>query len=286
MAGVERNSPVMMPFFSQRSSCWAAASLMCFVLMGCSTPAGRGRAACTPKQLQDPALVEYCASLGAADVAQGADVGTPSSDAQGSPSTGDTGVTTSPSTGDTGVTTSPDATDTAQNDATQTQANPQVTLVTSLGEITIELKTAEAPVTTQNFLVYVNDGFYDGDDGLGATTFHRVISGFMVQGGGITADGTNKQTHAAIVNESTNGLLNVRGSVAMARTKKPNSATSQFFINHADNAFLNYANAQEPGYAVFAEVVAGMDVVDTIAALATGDDDVPLQTVTITDVTQ
>ena len=159
----------------------------------------------------------------------------------------------------------------------------QVTVVTSMGAITIDLNPIAAPVSTENFLTYAQDGFYDGDDGLGATTFHRVIAGFMIQGGGITESGTKKQTHPPIVNESGNGLLNIRGSVAMARTSDPDSATSQFFINHVDNSFLDPAG-QEPGYAVFGQVVSGMDVVDAIAAVQTDGGDVPLSAVLIEDV--
>lgn len=162
--------------------------------------------------------------------------------------------------------------------------SPTVVIVTSMGEITVELNTEKAPITTTNFLTYVDDGFYDGDDGLGATTFHRIISGFMVQGGGITSDGNKKLTRPAIVNESTNGLLNLRGTLAMARTNDPDSATSQFFINHVDNDFLDYADASSPGYAVFGEVLSGMDVVDAIAAVKTDAGDAPLETVTLVDV--
>jgi len=160
----------------------------------------------------------------------------------------------------------------------------EVTLVTSMGEITILLKPEEAPMTTANFMAYVEEGFYDGDDGLGGTTFHRVIVNFMVQGGGFTVDGSKKATHPPIVNEADNGLPNIRGSVAMARTSDPHSATSQFFINHVNNPFLDYVSASEPGYAVFAEVIAGMEVVDAIANVATGAEDVPVQPVVIQDV--
>jgi cyclophilin family peptidyl-prolyl cis-trans isomerase len=171
-------------------------------------------------------------------------------------------------------------------DTSTPTVNPQVTLVTTLGSFTIELKVNDAPITTQNFLKYVEEGFYDGDDGSGTTTFHRVISGFMVQGGGLKANQEQKKTHPAIVNESTNGLFNVRGSVAMARTNDPNSATSQFFVNHANNPFLNYAGAEQPGYAVFGEVVEGMSVIDVIAAVQTDVADVPLETIEIIDVIQ
>ena len=128
----------------------------------------------------------------------------------------------------------------------------------------------------------MDEGFYNG------TIFHRVIKGFMIQGGGFTADLNQKPTHAPIKNEANNGLLNKRGTLAMARTMDPHSATAQFFINHADNAFLDFKGEtmQGWGYAVFAEVVEGMDVVDAIAALKTGSkkgyDDVPESTVTIT----
>ena len=170
------------------------------------------------------------------------------------------------------------------NDAVEEIDSSVVTFVTSLGTFTVELDADKAPITVANFQQYVESGFYDGDDGLGATTFHRVISGFMVQGGGLTADLFNKTTQPPIVNESTNGLLNVRGSVAMARTNDPNSATSQFFVNHVDNDFLNYTSPAEPGYAVFGQVVEGMDVIDAIASVPTGGDDVPLDPVEVLDV--
>ncbi len=154
-----------------------------------------------------------------------------------------------------------------------------VKLETSLGDIVIELDETAAPVTVKNFLGYVEDGFFDG------TIFHRVINGFMIQCGGFTADMRQKQTRAPIVNEAKNGLKNDRGTIAMARTNDPDSATSQFFINHKDNDFLNYIEGRNPGYAVFGRTVEGMDVVDKIAAVKTtvrsGTPDVPVETVLI-----
>jgi len=138
----------------------------------------------------------------------------------------------------------------------------KVKLQTSLGDIVIQLDAEKAPVTVKNFLTYVEEGFYDG------TVFHRVIKGFMIQGGGFTEDLFDKDTHAPIVNEAKNGLGNNRGTIAMARTNVPDSATSQFFINHGDNNNLNY-NPASAGYAVFGKVVEGIDVVDKIAAVKT-----------------
>ena len=143
-------------------------------------------------------------------------------------------------------------------------AAPKVLLKTSLGDITIELYPDKAPKSVENFLAYVKSGFYDG------TVFHRVIANFMIQGGGFTKDLHQKPTRAAIVNESKNGLSNLRGSVAMARTQDPNSATAQFFINTVDNPRLDYSSDASPGYAVFGKVVAGSDVVDKIKAIPTG----------------
>jgi cyclophilin family peptidyl-prolyl cis-trans isomerase len=161
-----------------------------------------------------------------------------------------------------------------------TAASPRVVLETSLGNITLELYPDKAPVTVENFLGYVNAGFYNG------TIFHRVIPNFMIQGGGMEPGLRQKTTRAAIANESANGLTNDRGTVAMARTSAPDSATAQFFINHADNAFLNKARAQDGvGYCVFGKVVSGMDVVDKIAGVATGRrgsfENVPAQDVVI-----
>lgn len=153
-----------------------------------------------------------------------------------------------------------------------------VILTTSLGEITVEVDAAKAPITAANFLSYVDSGAFDG------TIFHRVIPGFMIQGGGFTPDMQQKPTKAPIPLETKGGLENARGSLAMARTNDPNSATAQFFINLTANDFLN-AKPGTPGYAVFGKVVSGMDVVDKIAAVPTGTKgmhrDVPLQPVTI-----
>ena len=158
-------------------------------------------------------------------------------------------------------------------------ANTKVKLSTSMGVITIELSDDKAPVTVENFLAYVNDGFFNG------TIFHRVIKGFMIQGGGFNADMSQKETKPSIINEANNGLKNEKGTLSMARTNDPNSATCQFFINHADNEFLNFSGASNPGYAVFAKVVDGIEVVDAIAGVATArkdmHDDVPVETVTI-----
>lgn len=157
---------------------------------------------------------------------------------------------------------------------------PQVKLVTSLGDIVLELDPAKAPKTVANFLQYVQDKHYDG------TVFHRVIDGFMVQGGGFTADMAQKPTRAPIVLEASSGLKNDSYTVAMARTGNPDSATSQFFINVKDNAMLNAPQPDGHGYAVFAKVVQGKDVVDKIRAVPTGRkggmQDVPTTPVTIT----
>jgi len=146
-------------------------------------------------------------------------------------------------------------------------ANPRVAFETSLGKVVIELDPVKAPKTVANFLGYVKSGFYDG------TIFHRVIPKFMVQGGGFTADMKQKPTQPPIGNEADNGLKNLRGTLSMARTNDPGSATSQFFISVVDNKFLDHTgkNPAGWGYAVFAKVVEGMDVVDKIAAVKTGN---------------
>lgn len=140
-----------------------------------------------------------------------------------------------------------------------------IVINTNIGNIEVELNEVDTPHTTSNFLEYVDSGFYSG------TIFHRVIKGFMIQGGGFTENMLKKSTQPPIVNEAHSGLKNRRGTIAMARTKQINSATSQFFINVADNSFLDHRNVSSSGYgyAVFGEVVKGMDVVDEITALAT-----------------
>ncbi|MGH8251869.1 MAG: peptidylprolyl isomerase [Steroidobacteraceae bacterium] len=149
---------------------------------------------------------------------------------------------------------------------------------TTAGDFTVELDADSAPTSCKNFLRYVDEGYFDG------TVFHRVIRGFMIQGGGFTAEMQQKSTHGAIVNEANNGLANLRGTIAMARTNDPDSATAQFFINLVDNAFLDYKPGS-PGYAVFGRVAGGIDVVDKIAAVKTGrrqgHDDVPREPVVI-----
>ena len=150
--------------------------------------------------------------------------------------------------------------DKAMNETTAD--NPTVLIETTMGNITIELDMQNAPVSSENFLAYVDDGYFVD------TTFHRIIPDFMIQGGGITADMQDKASkRAPIENEARNGLRNDRGTLAMARTSDPHSATSQFFINHADNEFLNFTSEsmQGWGYAVFGKVTEGMDVVDAIA---------------------
>ncbi len=160
--------------------------------------------------------------------------------------------------------------------------NPKVKLETNMGPITIELYPDKAPKTVQNFLDYVNSGFYEG------TIFHRVINGFMVQGGGFTQDFAQKPVKAPVQNEADNGLTNDRGTLAMARTNDPHSATAQFFINVVDNGFLNHSGKTPRGwgYAVFGKVTDGMDVVDKIKEVKTGargpfGQDAPLSPVVI-----
>lgn len=161
----------------------------------------------------------------------------------------------------------------------------EVIIKTSLGDINLELNNEKAPITVENFKSIAESGYYEG------TIFHRVINGFMIQGGGLTADMSNKSSGTSpIQNEANNGLLNDRGTIAMARTMDPHSATSQFFINHKDNGFLNHTGetSQGWGYAVFGVVTDGMDVVDQIAEVATGSSgayqDVPQEVITIESV--
>ncbi|GAA6120705.1 peptidylprolyl isomerase [Acidovorax sp. FG27] len=164
----------------------------------------------------------------------------------------------------------------------QGAAAPRVKIATSMGDITVQLDPAKAPRTVANFLSYVNDKHYDG------TVFHRVIDGFMIQGGGFTPDMQQKPTKAPIALEANNGLKNDAYTIAMARTNNPDSATAQFFINVKDNAMLN-ANGEGNGYAVFGKVVSGTDVVDKIKAVATGNkgphQNVPVTPVIITSAT-
>jgi peptidyl-prolyl cis-trans isomerase A (cyclophilin A) len=166
------------------------------------------------------------------------------------------------------------------NTTSLTVPKPQVGILTSLGSIVMELDPTAAPITVNNFLSYANSGFYSN------TLFHRVMSGFVIQGGGYTTGMEKKEGQKdPIVLESNNGLSNLRGTVAMARTNAPDSATSEFFINHVDNLFLNYSTTSA-GYAVFGKVVQGMDVVDAIADKATGllngEKSLPLEEITIT----
>lgn len=160
-------------------------------------------------------------------------------------------------------------------------AATQVEFETSAGNFVVEVYADKAPKTVENFLKYVNDGFYNN------TIFHRVISRFMIQGGGFERDLTEKATRAPIANESDNGLLNQTGTIAMARTSDPNSATAQFFINLADNQFLNYTSPEPDyiGYCVFGKVVSGLDVVHKIGIVPTGNSrgfsDVPIKAIVI-----
>lgn len=150
---------------------------------------------------------------------------------------------------------------------------------TTLGDFTVELFPKEAPVSVQNFEQYVDEGFFDG------LIFHRVVPGFVIQGGGLTPDFSQKKNRAPIQNEAKNGLKNKRGTLSMARTNDINSATSQFFVNLKDNDFLDHKGASSYGYAVFGKVTEGMDVIDKIAAVKTGRrkgfDDAPLEDVVI-----
>jgi cyclophilin family peptidyl-prolyl cis-trans isomerase len=160
-------------------------------------------------------------------------------------------------------------------------AQPTVEIKTNKGSIVVELNQDKAPNTVANFVKYANDGFYTG------TVFHRVISGFMIQGGGLDKNLNEKETRPPIRNEADNGLANNIGTIAMARTNDPHSASSQFFINVANNAFLNHTEKSDRGwgYTVFGKVVKGMDVVDKIARIPTDGGDVPTQTIIIESAT-
>ena len=167
--------------------------------------------------------------------------------------------------------------------AEEVASNPQVVFHTTKGDIVIELWPEQAPKTVENFLAYANSGFFSG------TIFHRVIPGFVIQGGGFTADMKQKPTQPPIQNEADNGLNNLRGTLSMARTSNPHSATSQFFVNLTDNRSLDQPTGGGWGYAVFGEVVEGMDVVDAIAAVPTGNvggyRDVPKEPIVVETVT-
>ena len=166
----------------------------------------------------------------------------------------------------------------------ENEKNPVVTMSTNMGDIRIELNSDKAPITTKNFLAYVNDGHFDG------LIFHRVIPGFMIQGGGFDSKMSQRPTKSPIKNEAHNGLKNVKGSIAMARTDVVDSATAQFFINVKDNDFLDHKNTSPGGYgyAVFGEVIEGMDIVHTIEKVKTGNrgmhQDVPVDAVVINSV--
>ena len=184
------------------------------------------------------------------------------------------------------VTSCADKTDNIKIEKKMEKTMTNATIKTNLGDIQLELNDEKAPITVENFKKIAESGYYEG------TIFHRVINGFMVQGGGLNADMSNKSSGTSpIQNEANNGLTNDRGTIAMARTMDPHSATSQFFINHKDNAFLNHTgeNPQGWGYAVFGIVTEGMDIVDQIADVATGSSgayqDVPEEVITIESVT-
>ncbi len=178
-----------------------------------------------------------------------------------------------------------ETTNATQSHGDKMAANPRVKIETTLGDITLELDATHAPISTENFIAYVKDGHYDG------TIFHRVIPNFMVQGGGMNPDMSERTSKAPIKNEANNGLKNDKGTVAMARTNDPHSASAQFFINVKDNDFLNFRSEdmQGWGYAVFGKVVDGMDVVEKIEAVQTGDkgyhQDVPVDAVIMNKVT-
>ena len=221
-------------------------------------------------------LAVGCGGSGSSSATTGSAYGT--STDTGTPP--DNTATTASTGADSSVSSTPKGT------AAMSDGNPVVVLHTSKGDITIELDAAKAPLSTQNFLDYANSGYYDG------TIFHRVIPGFMVQGGGFTADMQPKAGgKPPIKNEAGNGLKNLRGTVAMARTQVVDSATSQFFVNVVDNAFLDHKDetAGGYGYAVFGKVTAGMDVIDAIVAVATTTvasyENVPVDPITIDSVT-
>lgn len=202
-----------------------------------------------------------------------------------------TGNPTTPTSGQPPTATSGESSDTGGSESSVGVSSTGggsglVVMETSMGTLSIELFAEEAPITVENFIAYIDSGFYDGTDSMEPTVFHRVIPGFVIQGGGLTADLAGKATMPPIVNEhGVTGLTNVRGTLSMARTNDPNSATSQFFVNVVDNANLDTGD----GYAVFAQVVEGMDVVDAIVNVPTTTvgqfSDVPVDAITITSVT-
>ena len=156
---------------------------------------------------------------------------------------------------------------------------------TNLGWFAVQLYSDLAPITTDNFMRYVEAGFYDGKDGKGSTIFHRSVEDFMIQGGGITEDGTEKNTYAPISNESTsNGLSNIMGTLAMARTNDPDSATAQFFINTVDNVYLDAGEIYEVGYAVFGEVIDNYQVIEAMTEIEVDDNDKPTSNIVIEDI--
>ena len=205
----------------------------------------------------------------------------------GSPTGGTTEDGTTDSVGDSTDASGPADSSGGSSEGGTTAGGPtQVQFETTLGTIVFELDESAAPITSANFLAYVDSGFFDGTDGLGETIIHRVVPGFVIQGGGLTETLDSKATMPPIVNESGNGLTNVRGSISMARTSDPDSATSQFFVNLVDNPGLDEA----PGYAVFGAVVEGIEVVDAIAEVQTSSqgpyDDVPVEPIIVTSATR
>jgi len=189
--------------------------------------------------------------------------------------------------GDSDATDGSDGSDVSDTtDDTDAAASTRVRMETTLGVMVLDVDVDNAPITANNFLAYVDAGFFDGDDGLGATTFHRVIEDFVIQGGGYLESGAQKTTMAPIKLESDTGLKNLRGTLSMARTNAPDSATTQFFVNHKDNPNLD-PTGPGTGYAVFAEVVQGLDVLDAIATTPVDDRDpnfpVPLTAIVVTD---
>ena len=178
----------------------------------------------------------------------------------------------------------PESDSAATKEAGKASDPVQIVISTSKGDIELELYADKAPKTVENFLAYIDEGFYEG------TVFHRVINGFMIQGGGFDGDFQRKKTRAPVENEANNGLKNQRGTIAMARTAEPHSATAQFFINHKNNTALDYPSRDGWGYCVFGKVTSGMDVVDEIAKMPTGSNkfirrDVPKESIEIRKVT-